>query len=378
MSSHTIELSRYSYEPAEPVKEALADMGRTEDIEFSPDQTRLVIAGFRKHSLLFVDFKRDTSSDRITSSNCIEVVSEHIRLPHGVAWLDNDTVIVASRGGKVAVFDVPAFQPGRARVTVEPIRVLQSSDAKTLKTPGSVCVNWIDADQVDVLVCNNYVHTVSRHRLVRSRRWEQAEEQRVFGSGLDVPDSVTAARGGTYFAVSNHNKHRVDLFASYSNNPVSKIAGCGYPHGVRFVRNCEFVIVADAGAPMIHIYRSPTGAWRGWKSPVVSARVVPDETFFRFEGRGEGGPKGLDFTQDAGVMATTCEGQAVAFFRIGPLLDQLATEGASSSRYRPNLYERTLNLAPASLLQNGSLRRFAGRVLYARHVARMAAGRSRS
>lgn len=367
-------LSKFEFKPSGSVQEALDVIGRTEDIQFSPDQKRLAIAGYSKHVLLILEFVRSADQDWAVSGRSLKIASDDLKFPHGLAWLNNETIIVANRGGKVAIFDIPPLEAGSTEVRLEPIRILQAEHNEIIKTPGSVCVNWLDADRVDVLVCNNYVHTVSHHRLSKSRGWAPLEENTVFDRGLDVPDSVAFSGGGRLIAVSNHNKHRVDVFSGYSRRPVCKIADCRYPHGIRFAHGSQFIIVADAGAPLVHVYRSERGDWKGWRSPVASIRVLSDEAFNRFsKGRGEGGPKGIDLTKDADVMVVSNEDQPLAFFKIGPLFEQLSIERRNSDRYQPKLYELALDAAPRWVIRNRRLRLLAGRIANARHFRRAGA-----
>jgi DNA-binding beta-propeller fold protein YncE len=93
------------------------------------------------------------------------------------------------------------------------------------------------------------------------------------------------------------------------------------PHGVRFTVDGEFILVADAAARYINVYVKDGESWRGTRDPVRLFPVLSDEAFDR--GRHnpqEGGPKGLDISRETGVLVTTCETQALAFFDVGEVV----------------------------------------------------------
>ena len=94
------------------------------------------------------------------------------------------------------------------------------------------------------------------------------------------------------------------------------------PHGVRFTSDGEFIVVADGGAPYVHIYAENGSGWRGVHNPIRSLRVMNDEDFLR--GRSnphEGGPKGIDVDNAMNVIAVTCAGRPLVFFDLKAILE---------------------------------------------------------
>jgi hypothetical protein len=98
--------------------------------------------------------------------------------------------------------------------------------------------------------------------------------------------------------------------------PVGALLHMSYPHGLAFADDDRMLVVADAGAPFIHVYsREGSPDWSGYRSPLVSIRVMDDETFNRGRSSAdEGGPKGLEISSELNVLATTSEHQPLAFF----------------------------------------------------------------
>jgi len=85
------------------------------------------------------------------------------------------------------------------------------------------------------------------------------------------------------------------------------------------------LIVADAGAPHVRLFRSDDGDWAGEREPCASIQVVSDEIFRRGNWNPrEGGPKGIDVTRCGRAMVATCEAQPIAFFDVRALIRQKA------------------------------------------------------
>jgi hypothetical protein len=96
---------------------------------------------------------------------------------------------------------------------------------------------------------------------------------------------------------------------------------------VRFTADGQFILVADAGSPHVRIYQSDHLGWRGVRDPILSVKVLDDDDFLR--GRNnieEGGPKGLDINNDAGIFVTTCETQPLAFFDLSSILESAPSD----------------------------------------------------
>ena len=90
----------------------------------------------------------------------------------------------------------------------------------------------------------------------------------------------------------------------------------------------NYLFVADAGAPYVHVYGREGADWVGVRSPLVSWRVLDQETYLRARVHPtEGGPKGIDIDDDMTVLAVTSALETLNFFDLRPIL-----ESASSCR----------------------------------------------
>ena len=150
----------------------LGVIGRTEDVAVSPDGSRLVIAGFNANVLAVAEFDV-TSTDRVHASiGRVDLLrAPDLARPHGVIWLDDTTLVVANRESELLLIDVTA--PSDHRAAVIGTRVLVDGTSPVpVHSPGSVAARWITADLVEMIVCNNYAHDVTRYIVDRSDDWK--------------------------------------------------------------------------------------------------------------------------------------------------------------------------------------------------------------
>jgi hypothetical protein len=319
---------KIEYSAGRDAKAAISRLGRTEDVQFSPDGRRLAVAGHNENRLLILDINQDweAAPPAVALTSSLEVESDALQKPHGICWIDDRTMAVANRIGRLVIFELPE-KPASKRIRLTPIRIFGDQANNLLTTPGSVSVVPIGLDLLEFIVCNNYVHDVSRHLVDRRDGYSLIASEILVQDGLAVPDGVALSPSRRWIAVSNHGHHNVLLYRSDSDlgpgsSPQAVLSGVEYPHGVRFADNGKAIIVADAGAPYVHLYRSD-GEWAGERQPDASLRVLSEESFTR--GRldvANGGPKGVDITRDGKLMIVSCEEEPLVFFDVRAFLDQ--------------------------------------------------------
>lgn len=319
-------ISQIGFEASDAVRAALSAVGRTEDLRFSPNNRLLAIAGFgrRRCTVLRIDIQPTPDGPRITILDFMELTSEGMGEIHGLDFIDDRTFAVANRDGQVAIFALPAAEPAGQSNDIVPIRRIRGGLFRKLKTPGSVAVRQESHGRYSLLVCNNYTHRVTRHVVNRRLGHRATRNQLLLRQGLDIPDGIAVSHDGQWIAVSSHGTRDVKMYKmSASLGPDTEPAGilqdANYPHGVRFTADDRYMLVADAGSPMLHVYERGAG-WDGPRMPSRSIAVLDEGTFLR--GRAsdeEGGPKGLDIDRSNSVVAVTCEEQTLAFFALAPI-----------------------------------------------------------
>lgn len=308
------------------VSAAIARIGRTEDVHFSLSGSRVALAGIVENRLLIIatEADLDSSPPQVRLTDFLELSSADFKHPHGVFWVDEHTLAVANRQGAVALFELPTAWPVTRRLSLPAIQAIDVADL--VKTPGSISVSPVGLGLVELLACNNYVNHVSRLLLDRRDNYAVIASEVLLAEGLKVPDGVARSPSGRWIAVSNHDHRCVFLFRNDGalnpeSGPSGVLRGIRYPHGLRFAQDETTLLVADAGAPLVHLFRSEDRDWTGEREPATSVRVLSDEAFER--GRSnpqEGGPKGIDLMGTTGLMAVSCEEQPLAFFDVRALL----------------------------------------------------------
>ncbi len=329
-----------------PAASAIGRLGRTEDLRLSPSGRRLAIAGYLANRVLVLDVEVDLSGTppRIALSGGLEVSSASFDHPHGVAWLDERTLIVANRYADIGIFELPGNRASGS-ITLDPVRRIGADRRDLVKTPGSISVFPIGLGLVELLVCNNFVHHVSRHLIDRRASYAVHASESLIAGGLRIPDGIAHSRSGRWIAVGNHHGHCLFVFRNVDalderSQPDGVLRGVRHPHGVVFTPDERWVLVVDAASPAVHVFNSPDGNWEGEREPVASVPILSDASYER--GRfqpGEGGLKGIDLASDGAVLVTTCEEDPLVFFDMRPTmgtpavdLDPAAADEAEQAR----------------------------------------------
>ena len=315
-----------AFDAPDPVRETLASLGRTEDLRFSPSGRRLAFACYSRERIAVAELRieRSASEPKIAVTRLDVLSGREVREPHGVDFVDDETLVVGSRGGGIGVFRLP----DRGGSELTPLGA-----PRLLDSPGSVAVRRLGQECHEVLACNNWANTITRHVLEPSGTLTGGEV--VAGRWLDLPDGLALSRDGRWLAVSNHDGHNVPVF-SYPDmhehaDPVAILRGVRYPHGLRFDANDDRLLVADAGAPFVHVFAPSENGWTGARYPEATIPVMDDATFARgHRSRMEGGPKGVE-VHSTNVVAVTSECQPLAFFDAGSTIEWSELDGADDA-----------------------------------------------
>lgn len=315
-----------------PAQAVLAGLGRTEDVMFSPNGSRLAIAGFRANRIAILDIAIADSgpAKKVVLSGAVEIAAATLRNPHGLCFLDDETVAVANRDGGVQVYAVPPSRGESGPCVVEPKQTITGSADASICTPGSVASFPLGPDTLELLVCHNYAHVVTRHVLDRRLDYASVRDDVLLRRSLAVPDGICISPDGRWIAVSNHDTHEVLLYRRSAglhpgSAPDAVLRNVICPHGVRFTRDQRHVLVADAHARYVNVYACGSAGWQGVHDPCRMAPVLDWATYL--QGRSnpeEGGPKGIDIDAGMNVLACTTEFQTLAFFDLRDVLSRRA------------------------------------------------------
>ena len=332
---------KIQYTAPQSVTDAVSSLGRTEDVRFSPSNRRLAVAAFKRNRIVVfdIDISLSSGTTQVALTGGIELSSSALQLPHGLDFIDEDTLIVTSRGSDVALFKLPSGEEIVRTHEVLPIARWPANGTTLLNAPGSIAVTHVEENMGEVLICNNDGHTVTRHLLDRDAGGAIRNSEIVLNKYLNIPDSVSVSPDRRWIAVSNHTTHNVLLYEnSPALNPDTRpdgiLRGVNYPHGLRFSEDGRYLFVADAGVPYVHIYTQDPEQWCGVRHPVASVRIMDDAVFERGQHNPqEGGPKGLDLDTSSKILVLTSECQPLAFFDV-PVLLKHAFAGGSAREQR--------------------------------------------
>src|SRR6266513_4737814 len=338
------------YTAQQSVTDAVGSLGRTEDVRFSPSNRRLAVASYYRNRIVVfdIDIASSSGATQVALTGGVELSSPALQLPHGLDFIDDNTLIVTSRGSEarvdgpaanVALFKLPPGEEIVRTHEVLPIARWPANGTTLLNAPGSVAVTRVKEDVGEVLICNNYGDTVTSYLLDRATGGAIRNSEILLHKYLNIPDGVSVSPDRRWIGVSNHTTHNVLLFEnSPALNPDTRpdgiLRGVNYPHGLRFSEDGRYLFVADAGVPYVHIYTQDPEQWCGVRHPVASVRIMDDAVFERGQHNPqEGGPKGLDLDTSSKILVLTSECQPLAFFDV-PVLLKHAFAGGSAREQR--------------------------------------------
>ncbi len=309
------------YTAQQSVTDAVGSLGRTEDVRFSPSNRRLAVASYYRNRIVVfdIDIASSSGATQVALTGGVELSSPALQLPHGLDFIDDNTLIVTSRGSEarvdgpaanVALFKLPPGEEIVRTHEVLPIARWPANGTTLLNAPGSVAVTRVKEDVGEVLICNNYGDTVTRHLLDRATGGAIRNSEILLHKYLNIPDGVSVSPDRRWIAVSNHTTHNVLL---YENSPalnsdakpdgILRCVDC--PHGLRFSADARHLFVADAGAPYLHIYAQDPDQWRGVRHPLATVRIMDEAVFQRREKRILSISHELSLMQEIRMMAET-------------------------------------------------------------------------
>lgn len=307
---------------------------RTEDVKFSPDG-KILAAVASDGSILLFDL--DILARPIEIRNCIRFKSESLLTPHGVAFLNDHTIVVANRRGGLTFYRIPATDRWTADMELDLLLRWESAHfgatGQTRKLRGRSVMCGPGSVRVlgnRLFVCCNNMSTVSAHRFsVENGAVAVHSDEVLAQQGLEIPDGVAVSRDERWMAISDHDHNRVVVYGldTGEQSCVLRDPCLLFPHGLCFDPDGRRLIVADAGGQQLHVFCT-AGAWDVDQDTSTLSRDAVEQAIFKKTQDNtpeqyralEGGVKGLDIDPTGRVLATTCQNQILLFFKISPLL----------------------------------------------------------
>jgi DNA-binding beta-propeller fold protein YncE len=324
-----------SVEASPDVRAALHRFGRTEDVRFSPDQRRLALPSFDHNSIAVVDVEigLHDGGPSVSVTGVVELTAPELDYPHGVDFLDDDTLVVANRNATVGLFRLPSDDTAELQtIGLEPGFELMHGPSAVAMTVG--------AEDAEILIGHRHRNVLTRHvlRCDASGAFAVTDNSVLLQEWITVVDGAAMSPDGRWLALSNPWHQHVLVYDAitlpHRTDPACVLRGASYPHGVRFGPDGGQLYVADAGSPHVHVHTRVGDSWDGVHYPTRSIRVMDDDVFQ--QGRSncrEGGPKGVDVDASGRVLAVTSERQPLAFFDVSAPSATGDATGASSGRH---------------------------------------------
>jgi len=235
--------SRIAYEASSEIRDVISRIGRTEDIKLSPDNKRLAIVDYLDHKvfLFSIRIERTSGTPRIAIFDYSIISSVSLRNPHGVAFLDNDHIIVCNRDADVGVFRIPPAGKEYLERNVKPLKTINGKGMllANVKSPGSVDCYEIADNCYRVLVCNNKWHMVTSHIINIGNSIRIRNKGVLIENSLKIPDGISFSVDHDRIAISNHVNGEVLIYKNTpelnrKTLPTAILRGIVCPHGVRF------------------------------------------------------------------------------------------------------------------------------------------------
>ena len=304
------------------------EIGRTEDIKLSYDNKRMAISGFLKECILIMDIEIINTEEKkeLKVLDSTILVSRHLHKPHGIEFWGNDFLIVANRDGYISLFDIRKLPGKGAILSLKAYRTVKYIGLfKKIHSPGSLGILRQKEHEVDILVCNNYAHLISKHTISLNAKYNWGKNSIFLSNGLNIPDGICISNDRSWLGISDHQTQRVlifDLRQDVQRNAAycSELIDAGYPHGIRFSGSGRQLFVADAGSPYVYVYQSSED-WKGIHQPSQKWKVLTESEFqagsISVE---EGGPKGIDVTLDQTFLVVTNQEAPLRIFYIKDLV----------------------------------------------------------
>jgi hypothetical protein len=306
---------------------ALSRIGRTEDIHISPDGHYLALAAYLLNKILIIRININKEKNRwnIALNKSFEITSNALSQPHGVFWLDNQHIMVANRSADSIILKIPKHH-SKSNLDLVPVSSIKARILDLDKDSSCLHVYNFGAGLYEALFCSNDGHYVSAHILDESKKFAIQSSIILLQKDLNVPDGVAVSNDKKWIGVSNHDKHNIFIYPNHNQldkhtDPSAILSGPMYPHGIIFFNDDHYIFVADAGAPFVYGFFSPSGIWKGQFQPFIKLQVMDEDSFaVSHVNVQEGGPKGIYITQDTHLLIITCDQLRLAFFDLKKIL----------------------------------------------------------
>lgn len=279
---------------------------RTEDVCVSPSKKYIAFTGFETHKILILSINTQLN----IFDKYLVVTCKGFKKPHGVAWLDDNTLVVANRFLNTIVFSFLNEDVSDTHKNITVYDILKHQIIKDYKDYKCSCVRACHRSDTtyDIFVCSNtegyvlqFTYDTSLHSTLNSHV--------LFDSVLAIPDGIALNKNKSLIAVTDY-KHSSTFIFHYSFNTyestlIATLKGAKFPHGVVFLNDSK-ILTTCGGTPYVYEYSNTKEIWGGEYMFTSKYRCVEEELYNKHHiNEMEGGAKGIDVYDN--YIITTCE-----------------------------------------------------------------------
>src|SRR5262249_34610723 len=153
---------------------------------------------------LHIEIDKLAVGTKITLTGAYELYSKQLNEPHGLDFLDEETIIVTNRSGDAIFLQLPSGGIVNNSFELAPLAVISSGSAGPVYSPASVSIFRMDRNLYEALICNNGSSNVTRHLVDLSAGCSVKSNEILLAKWLAVPDGVSISRDRHWLAISNH------------------------------------------------------------------------------------------------------------------------------------------------------------------------------
>jgi len=304
---------------------AAAAGSRIEGVALAKDGSSVAVA-LSDTGMVHILTRRPGTATVCNEPGCIlSSTDSSLRYPHDVDFSPDDCrlLAVADRLNSIQIFAKHASDEGYGP---EPVCEIKGPESELDYTDG---VAFVPPYGDFLAACNLLSDKVTFYRRVRSGKsaFENTPCFAMQGNGLAHPDGLALSSDGRYLATANHGNNSVTIFKrrhggvagslAFYPDPVSVIQdeSIRYAHSVAFSPRHHHLILTNAGANYLNIYRCDDGSrpddertWSGTPTQQVLAGYESVFAAVNTCSNVEGGPKGVAIDQTTLAVVRTLVG----------------------------------------------------------------------
>lgn len=255
-------------------------IGRSESVKASPSGQKLAYSSFDLNEVIIFDYIVDYNGIRIQRNIRF---GTGLKSPHGLAWIDEHTIVVANRGGPAVVFNISDSTCNYIRSIEE---MSKSNDVTVSVGPQNVKLYFCKTNnKIDYCDLNDD-WSVSVHGSLAAL------------SDLQVPDGIALSPSGKILAITSALDDRIVIY-DIKKQTHHTIGNTDRPHSVCFLT--EDLILTTGGNDHSVVCWSTAN-----NHLIYKFRILNKQQFSLRYSDTEGGVKGICSCPRNRIIFLTC------------------------------------------------------------------------